>query len=142
MSGNIICNIVVTVMLFYFSVEDICHKSIVIKELIIMGTISTGYMLWRGKFMQWDMMAAVGLLIVMVFMSRLTGCFGLGDIVILGILTEMKGGMFIMRVFVLAVSLLFISALGLVIVRKVNRKYTIPFVPYIFVSALGVMLCG
>lgn len=107
-----------------------------------MGTISTGYMLWRGKFMQWDMLAAVGLLIVMVFMSRLTGCFGLGDIVILGILTEMKGGMFIMRVFVLSVSLLFISALGLVIVRKVNRKYTIPFVPYILVSALGVMLCG
>lgn len=142
MSENVICNIIVAVVLFYFSAEDICHKSIVIKELIIMGTISTGYMLWRGKLMQWDMLAAVGLLIVMFFISRLTGCLGLGDIVILGILTEIKGGIFIMRVFVLAVSLLFISALGLVIFRKADRKYTIPFVPYIFVSALGVMLCG
>ncbi len=70
-----------------------------------------------------------------------TKCFGMADILVIFILNCVKGIIFSMVVFGMAITLAAVVNLFLYIRKKVQLKSTIPFIPYISICTLGAIIC-
>lgn len=78
----------------------------------------------------------------MFIISKVTGLFGTADgivVSLIGIITDWKMG-----ISVLLLSMLLISFLGLILlaVKKVKLKQEIPYIPFLLISLMGVLLGG
>lgn len=138
---SLLLKIITIVWLFICSVQDIKEQQINL-VLIGVGFISLFTLsLIENQLLIWERLGGVGLGIFLILLSKITrGQIGIGDGLILSV-TGISLGFYLNSI--LLIYSLFISAvfsIGIMIIKKANRKSTIPFIPFIFIVSLGVVL--
>ena len=77
----------------------------------------------------------------MLIFCRITGNIGAADIVVIAFLGMMRGTMFAIASMMAAFIILLMAASLRMLVKHINWKREVPFIPYLGVGVLGVMLC-
>jgi leader peptidase (prepilin peptidase)/N-methyltransferase len=79
---------------------------------------------------------------VLLLFSILTDMIGKGDGIVFLCLGVGFGGVKLIKIVLLSLSLICVASLVLIILKKVQKKTRLPFMPYIFLAVLGVSVCG
>jgi leader peptidase (prepilin peptidase) / N-methyltransferase len=138
---QILLKIITIMWLCLCSLQDVKKKQINLK-LILCGFL----ILIIGSNLVdtiafWNRIAGFSLGLILIILNPITkGQIGIGDGLIVSCIGLCFG--FTETALILMISL-FISAifsLFLLVVKKVNRNYTIPFIPFILIGYLGVLI--
>ncbi len=140
-------NVLVIAVLVMWSIEDIKKKSIDVRWLAGIGLVSLMYgtFKWIAGGCNTERMMLMAGAIFVVFLTVMSvgiNALGLADMIIMCMLIVVKGVVFAVSTFMGAVTVLAIVVTVLFVSKKVSRKQQFAFVPYIGVSALGVMILG
>ena len=138
---NYLLNVILIVILFLLSIEDIRHKSIRLWELIICVCISISYSCFFNLHGLKHMIIGILFFCILLWINVGIKCFGMADILVIFILNCVKGIIFSIVVFGMAITLSAVVNLFLYIRKKVQLKSTIPFIPYISICTLGAIIC-
>lgn len=140
---DIIFKIILFLWLLICSIQDIMKQEIsliiILVGFILLFTIS----IIHGKLLIWDRIGGLALGVILLLLNKVTrGQIGIGDGLILCI-TGISLGFYINSL-LLIYGLLCASIFSIIymFVKKVSRKKTIPFIPFIFIVFLGVLLDG
>lgn len=142
-----VSNVILLLMLAVMSVEDIRNKSISLKMVCCFGISSIVFCLmnlvWFNLKSDSIKDLAVGMIFVafVALLAFLSKGLGMGDIAVIFIMTVVKGGKFVITVFLL--SLIFVMAVSIIMIlaKKADRKTRLPFIPYLGICSLGVIIC-
>ena len=139
-------NIVVMLVLIWFSVEDIRLRSIDFKGIMIVITAGIIYrVLYILLFREVDIYSIItGILIIAGtgIYSVETGNIGMGDVTVILFIGVVKGLEFALVSTMMALTGVSLSGIICVIRKKIAGKASLPFIPFLGISTLGVMLCG
>lgn len=131
--------------LLLLAYEDFKYKTVPIWQLVILGILCGINLVYTGisihempKDSLWGVLFGVAILLV----SVITGWIGAGDGVVLLLLGLGRGGVEMINIFLIALLLMAVSAGILMVCRGIHLKYEMPLIPFIFLAAMGVMLCG
>lgn len=138
---EIIMKLIMGAMLFLCSIQDIRYKRIRIWVVVLCAIL---------------MSICIPFLTSNSMMDRVGGSFVGGGVVLLSILTRGKIGMgdgiilcatgiglglwVNLELFAYALFLAAIVSIVLLVLRLVNRKHSIPFVPFLFLSYIGIIV--
>lgn len=136
-------NIIIGIMLFLCTIKDIKKKEISYIA-VITGGIATLliFLQWKDNSV-WNQIGGSAVGIVMMAISKLSrGQIGMGDGIIL-IVTGMGLGMW-NNISLLVYALFFAAVFSftLMIGKKISKKDTIPFVPFLFLGYVSVLVIG
>ena len=139
-------NIVVMLVLIWFSVEDIRLRSIGFKGIMIVITAGIIYrVLYILLFREVEIYSIItGILIIAGtgIYSVKTGNIGMGDVTVILFVGVVKGLEFALVSTMMALTGVSLSGIICVIRKKIAGKASLPFIPFLGISTLGVMLCG
>lgn len=131
--------------LLMLSYEDFRYKTVPIWQLVILGILCGINLAYAGILMHempkdslWGVLFGVAILLI----SVITGWLGAGDGVVLLLLGLGLGGVKMIKIFLTALLLMAVSAGILMVRRGIHLKYEMPLIPFIFLAAVEVMLCG
>lgn len=132
---------VVMGMLTLCSAEDIRRKQIRLNPVLFFGILGIFFhMLWRVQSIE-NILLGMSVGVALLFLSVLTGGkIGAGDAVLLivtGIYLGLKQNL---ELFFYGLLLCSMWALGLLILRKKNRKDSVPFVPFLLAAYMGMLV--
>lgn len=138
---EIVIKAILFLWLLFCSWQDIRKKEI---SLLLIGIgfllLFTGSLI-QGELIVWERIGGLSLGAILILISKVTrGQIGIGDGLILCV-TGVSLGFYINSI-LLTYALLLAAMFSVVyvIIRKVNRKSTIPFIPFVFVASLGVCI--
>lgn len=129
---------IVSIWLILCSWQDIRKKKI---QLALIGAgflCIMAYSFWAGGITIWNRAAGLSLGVLLLILNPITrGQIGIGDGLIVSIIGIGLG--FNRLAFILVYGLFgaAIVSIGLIMFRKVNRKVTIPFIPFLLLGYLG-----
>ena len=139
-------NIVVMLVLIWFSVEDIRLRSIGFKGIMIVITAGIIYrVLYILLFREVEIYSIItGILIIAGtgIYSVKTGNIGMGDVAVILFIGVVKGLEFALVSTMMALTGVSLSGIISIIRKKIIGKASLPFIPFLGISTLGVMLCG
>ena len=139
-------NIVVMLVLIWFSMEDIRLRSIGFKGIMIVITAGIIYrVLYILLFREVEIYSIItGILIIAGtgIYSVKTGNIGMGDVTVILFIGVVKGLEFALVSTMMALTGVSLSGIICVIRKKITGKTSLPFIPFLGISTLGVMLCG
>ena len=139
-------NIVVMLVLIWFSVEDIRLRSIGFKGIMIVITAGIIYrVLYIVLFREVEIYSIItGILVIAGTgtYSAKTGNIGMGDVAVILFIGVVKGLEFALVSTMVALTGVSLSGIICVIRKKIAGKASLPFIPFLGISTLGVMLCG
>ena len=130
-------------MLSLYAVEDIRKKRISVRYLWIFGVAGIAINLFQRSISVPDMLlgAAVGAALVAV--SLLTrGSIGLGDGFLLMTAGVFMGGSSVLELLFISLLYAALVSLGMLAFRRWKRKRELPFVPFLLLGYLTMMLTG
>ena len=132
---------VVMGMLTFCSAEDIRKKQIRLNPVLMFGIIGIFFhMLWRVQSIE-NILLGMSVGVVLLMLSVLTGGrIGAGDAVLLIVTGIYLGLEQNLQLFFSGLLLCGIWALGLLVLRKKSRKDSIPFVPFLLASYMGMLV--
>ena len=138
-------SVIILAGLIVMSVIDIKRKSIHIGMLTAMGVIVAGIRVVQSvcgtaKLNKYELLVITGLTLVMSLMCAITHMLGVADAVVIVALAI--GIRKAISVFIGAMMAVCVISGILLILKKLRRKDTIPFIPFILLSYMGVTLCG
>ena len=122
--------------------EDIRHKSLSAESRLVCCTAAVVTGIITDKFMASQYISGAIFIVLFAAVSIFTNCIGMGDVVVSAMIFCLKGTVFTVLAFTFAMTLLGVINIIRILVRKVSRKYTVPFVPYMGICAAGMVLCG
>ena len=132
---------VVMGMLALCSAEDIRRSRIRLNPLLAFGILGIFlHMLWRMQSIE-DLLMGMTVGVALLFVSVLTGGkIGVGDAVLLMVTGIYLGLRQNLELFLYGLFLCSLWALGLLILRKKNRKDSVPFVPFLRAAYMGILV--
>lgn len=142
-----VSNVILLLMLAVMSVEDIRNKSISLKMVCCFGISSIVFCLmnlvWFNLKSDSIKDLAVGMIFVafVAMLAFLSKGLGMGDIAVIFIMTVVKGGKFVITVFLLSLILVMAVSIIMILAKKADRKTRLPFIPYLGICSLGVIIC-
>jgi prepilin signal peptidase PulO-like enzyme (type II secretory pathway) len=134
-------NAIVLIVLLLLGIEDVRFQSVSVVRLVIIMAVACVY---RAFHMDVDVYsAAAGLLILagLGLYCLITKSIGMADIVVMGFIGMMKGVMFAVASSMCAVSLASLTMLVYMLVKRISGKREVPFIPFLGLGTLGVMIC-
>lgn len=137
---KMIVNIFLAVTMIICAAVDIKKKEIPIGIFIILGIIALidGIFLKDYKFYQMAAGVTPGLLLL--GLAKITEqSIGYGDGIVLAEIGCMAGAGGSMIILSGALALAGIFSLGMLVIKKVDKRYRIPFVPFLTVALLAVL---
>ncbi|MBQ4283957.1 MAG: hypothetical protein IJB96_08535 [Lachnospira sp.] len=142
-----VINVLVMVSLFILAVQDIKSKCVSVRAVVGLGFLSLVYGLYRLNFQNVTIspllvIAGIVFMVFLLIMSIVLKALGMGDVIVTGMLLPVKGVVFTVSTFMLAVTLMAIVVTCGIMMKKVRRRMSVAFLPYMTVAALGVMICG
>ena len=142
----IVRNVAYIIFLFIMAVQDIKNKSVTLKSIMMM----TGLLfilnivgIDNGNSEVFNIKNIAGSVIVtalLLLYSLCTGCLGSGDVIITGISCIFMGWFYTIKVFIVALLVMFSMVIIKLIMGKISLKQQIAFVPFLFIGQLGVVL--
>lgn len=134
---------VVMGMLTLCSAEDIKRKQIRLNPVLFFGILGIFlHMLFRMQSIE-NILLGMSVGVVLLFLSVLTGGrIGMGDAVLLIVTGIYLGLEKNLELFFCGLLLCSMWALGLMVLRKKNRKDSIPFVPFLLAAYMGMLVCA
>ncbi len=140
-------SVIILAGLIVMSVIDIKRKSIHIGMLATMGVIAAGIRVVQSvcgtaKLNIYELLVIIGLTLVMSLICAITHMLGVADAVVIGILALAIGIRKAVSVFIGAMMVVCVVIGILLMLKKLRRKDTVPFIPFILLSYMGVILCG
>lgn len=142
-----VSNVILLLMLAVMPVEDIRNKSISLKMVCCFGISSIVFCLmnlvWFNLKSDSIKDLAVGMIFVafVALLAFLSKGLGMGDIAVIFIMTVVKGGKFVITVFLLSLILVMAVSIIMILAKKADRKTRLPFIPYLGICSLGVIIC-
>ena len=142
-----VSNVILLLMLAVMSVEDIRNKSISLKMVCCFGISSIVFCLmnlvWFNLKSDSIKDLAVGMIFVafVALLAFLSKGLGMGDIAVIFIMTVVKGGKFVITVFLLSLILVMAVSIIMILAKKADRKTRLPFIPYLGICSWGVIIC-
>jgi prepilin signal peptidase PulO-like enzyme (type II secretory pathway) len=134
-------NAIVLVVLLLLGIEDVRFQSISVVRLVIIMAVACAY---RAFHMDVDVYSAVAGLLILAGLGiycMITKSIGMADIVVMGFIGMMKGVMFTVASSMCAVLLAALTMLVYMLVKRVSGKREVPFIPFLGLGTLGVMIC-
>mgnify|MGYP001489623331 CR=1 FL=1 len=140
---SFLIKIVLLIWLFLCSWQDLRRQEINL-VLIGVGFISLFILsLIEGELHLWERAIGVSLGMILILLNKITrGQIGLGDGLILSV-TGISMGYYINSI--LLVYSLFIAAIFSILyisIKRVDKKKTIPYIPFVFLVSIGVIFYG
>ena len=140
---SFLIKIVLLIWLFLCSWQDLRRQEINL-VLIGVGFISLFILsLIEGELHLWERAIGVSLGMILILLNKITrGQIGLGDGLILSV-TGISMGYYINSI--LLVYSLFIAAIFSILYiskKRVDKKKTIPYIPFVFLVSIGVIFYG
>lgn len=148
----IVRNVAYIIFLLIMAVQDIKNKSVTLKSITIMTTLLfilniVGFdngkpvLLYNSEVFNIKNMAGSVIVTVLLFLYALfTGCLGIGDVIITGISCIFMGWFYTIKVFIVALLVMFSMVIIKLIMGRISLKQQIAFVPFLFIGQLGVVL--
>lgn len=140
---SFLIKIVLLIWLFLCSWQDLRRQEI---NLLLIGV---GFIflfilsLIEGELYLWERAIGVSLGMILILLNKITrGQIGLGDGLILSV-TGITMGYYINSI--LLIYSLFIAAIFSILymsIKKVDKKKTIPYIPFVFIVSIGVIFYG
>jgi len=138
---GVLLNGMIILILLLLSIEDIRHQSIRLWELIALISIAFIYSSCSVRYEWHQIFISVLVCGATLWISWITKCLGAADILVIFMLNCVKGTVFSLVVFSMAITLAAVINIFLCISKRVCLKSSIPFIPYISVCTLGAMIC-
>lgn len=133
---------VMLLILLCLAIEDYRHMSVSVARIIIMMIIAMGYRFSRCDEDVYSVVTGFIISAGLVVYCLLRKNIGMADVAVVIFMALMKGMTFAMYASLCAAILLSVK----VLIHTRNRhgcyNMTVPFIPYLSVGALGVMLCA
>jgi prepilin signal peptidase PulO-like enzyme (type II secretory pathway) len=134
-------NAIVLIVLLLLGIEDVRFQSVSAVRLVIIMAVACVY---RAFHMDVDVYSAAAGLLILVGLGLyclITKSIGMADIVVMGFIGMMKGVMFAVASSMCAVSLASLTMLVYMLVKHISGKREVPFIPFLGLGTLGVMIC-
>lgn len=130
-------------MLVLYAVEDIWKKRISVRYLWIFGAAGIAINLFQKSISVPDMLLGVAVGVALVVVSLLTrGSIGLGDGFLLMTAGVFLGGSSVLELLFISLLYAALVSLGMLAFRRWKRKREIPFVPFLLLGYLTMMVTG
>ncbi|MDD3239650.1 MAG: hypothetical protein PHW47_06115 [Lachnospira sp.] len=135
---------ILLVELLILSVQDIHRRKINVSILVVM--LIGAIMLLAGDWIIYgitpDMKMVTGILfgVLVAAAGHFTKIIGEGDGAVLILMAFMDRYCSVITYFMMAITIASVTALLLLAIGKVKRKYEIPFIPFLLFSLMGVAL--
>ena len=148
----IVRNVAYIIFLLIMAVQDIKNKSVTLKSITIMTILLfilniVGFdngkpeLLCNSEVFNIKNMTGSVIVTALLFLYALfTGCLGFGDVIITGISCVFMGWFYTIKVFIMALIIMFSMVIIKLIMGKISLKQQIAFVPFLFIGQLGVVL--
>ena len=128
------------------SFMDIKRRAVPVYMIIVMSILAIGikiaeYIFGYKKVDVYEMFIILVVTTVFVVICVISHIMGAADALVMGIIAIVTG---IKKATSVFLALMFVSIISgvLLIIKRLKRKDTIPFIPFIFISYVGVMICG
>ena len=138
--GNI-TKVIVALFLIFETVEDIRKKSVSLLWIVIAGILACGFTIATQNVEVKEILMGLAIGIAVMLLGYFTNCIGVGDGAVLTVIGVLIGGKLSLGVFLIGMTLAAFISLILLLFKRVALKQEIPFVPYMLVAYLGVILC-
>lgn len=130
-------------MLGLYAVEDIRKKRISVRHLWIFGAAGIVINLFQKSISVPDMLLGVAVGVTLVMVSLLTReSIGLGDGFLLMTAGVFLGGSSVLELLFISLLYAALVSLGMLAFRRWKRKREIPFVPFLLLGYLTMMVTG
>lgn len=132
----------ITIVILMFALVDVCTMHIPTELIIVSGVIGIiSNFLNPGTVWYINMISGVGVFLVMWLLGKaLRGGIGSGDIYIMALLALYLGWKHAVVVFAFALILSAMFGVVLLIFGKANRKTVLPFIPFIAIVQIALLL--
>lgn len=138
---NIVLQCVLLIWLFLCSWQDIKRQQISLALILVGFVLLLAISIYQNEISLWERLGGTSLGLVVIGLNKITrGQIGMGDGLILSI-TGVTLGLYLNSMIVF--NSLFIAgffSIIFLIIKRVNRKTTIPFLPFVFIATIGVVL--
>lgn len=136
-----IASLLLAVIMIICAIVDIKKKEIPVWIFVILGITALTGSIWNGGYEFYKMAAGVVPGILLLGLARITEqSIGYGDGIILAEIGCMTGAGSCMVILAGALALAGIFSMGMLIVKKVDKKYRIPFIPFLTMVYI-IVLC-
>lgn len=134
-------SVVLVSLLGICSWQDLKKKEVTISLIFVYGIIGILLHLWLDRIAIWDMLSAMGIGLCLVIVAKLFHqCIGYGDGLILMVSGIYLGMNKNMELFLYSTILSGICSVILLVFGKKKKEYEIPFIPFVLLGHLGVLL--
>lgn len=138
---EIIIDLLLAVIMIICAVIDIKKKEIPVWVFVILGITALAGSIWHEDYDLYRAAAGVVPGVLLLGMARITEqSIGYGDGIVLAEIGCMTGAGVCMLVLAGALALAGVFSMGMLVIKKVDRKYKIPFIPFLTTAYL-VMIC-
>ena len=124
-------NIIMFIVLAFLSYEDYRYRSISAVRLVIIMVLAVVYRCFNPEVDIYNMCAGIIILAGMFIYCRITDNIGAADIVVIAFLGMMRGTVFAIASMMAAFIILLLAALLQMVVKHINGKREVPFIPYL-----------
>lgn len=141
MSNAIAQHLISLIFLVLNSIIDVKYRKISIVLCLFFGMVSFAYLIYYSIFDMLSLLLGVlpGGFLVMI--SRITReSIGIGDGVVVIILGLINGGMKNITILMYALFLSALFSVGLLLIKKISKKESIPFIPFLLIAYILVMI--
>lgn len=128
-------------MLGVCSIEDVRRKEVHSVLVLLFGVAGVFVHLYQRNLSIYSILAGVAVGLIVMLCSLITkGGIGMGDGLILLVTGIYLGGKGNMQLLFFGLFLSAVGSLFFLLVKKKKRKDTIPFVPYLLLAYVGMMI--
>lgn len=125
------------------SIEDIKSREIGVYKIYFLGILGILLHIFSRKISVYSILGGMLIGILILILGKLTGgSVGIGDGLILIDTGVLLGSVDNLKLFCGGIFLAGIAALILLVFFRKNKKYELPFIPFLFITYVGMLLCG
>lgn len=138
---SVLKTVCLVVILFVMSCWDLKKKEIPLILLLTAGTILGGVTLIVKDITMLECLLGGGIGVLFIGISKWTkGALGMGDSITILIVTMTMGIYYGLVIVFYSMLLAAVLSIVLLVCKRVNKKDTLPYLPFVFFSTLGVLL--
>ena len=135
-----VIHLLLAVVMIIGAVEDIKKKEISIGIFVMLGITALTGSIWCEGYELYKMAAGVMPGILLLGLARITEqSIGYGDGIVLAEIGCMMGAGVSIIILAGALALAGIFSLGMLVIKKVDKRYKIPFIPFLTTTYISVL---